>query len=78
MRLRPLLLNTHLVVGLVAALPLFCIGLTGAILVFENPIDDAINAKIAVVSHPPGATPLTLKALEDTLDRTYQGYRIVQ
>lgn len=78
MRLRPLLLNTHLVVGLVAALPLFCIGLTGAILVFENPIDDAINAKIAVVSHPPGATPLTLKALEDTLDRTYPGYRIVQ
>lgn len=78
MRLRPLLLNTHLVVGLVAALPLFCIGLTGAILVFENPIDDALNAKIAVVSHRPGAHPLTLKALQDTLARAYPGYRIVQ
>ncbi|HEX4632908.1 MAG TPA: PepSY-associated TM helix domain-containing protein, partial [Gemmatimonadales bacterium] len=78
MRLRPLLLNTHLVIGLVSALPLFCIGLTGAILVFENPIDDALNAKIAVVSRPTGANPLTLKALEDTLHRTYPGYRIVQ
>lgn len=78
MRLRTVLLNTHLVVGLVAALPLVCIGLTGAILVFENPINDALNAKMAVVSQPAGVNPLTLAALEDTIDRAHPGYRIVE
>jgi len=78
MRLRPLLLKTHLVVGLVAATPLFCIGLSGAILVFEDPLNDALNANLEVVARPPGASPLTLRALEDTLDRAYPGYRIVE
>ncbi|HKR56785.1 MAG TPA: PepSY-associated TM helix domain-containing protein [Gemmatimonadales bacterium] len=78
MRLRPLLLNTHLVVGLAAALPLFCIGLTGAILVFENPINDALNAKVTAVAPPAGAQPLSLRSLEDTIDRTQPGYRIVE
>lgn len=78
MRLRPLLLNTHLIVGLVAAVPLFCLGLTGAILVFENPINDALNAKMTMVTAPPGAAPLSLRALEDTLHRAYAGYRIVE
>jgi uncharacterized iron-regulated membrane protein len=78
MRLRPLLLNTHLVVGLVAAIPLCCLGLTGAILVFENPLNDALNAKMALVTPPPGVAPLSLRALEDTLDRAYPRYRIVE
>jgi uncharacterized iron-regulated membrane protein len=78
MRLRPLLLNTHLVVGLIAALPLLCLGLTGAILVFENPLNDAINAKMTLVTPPAGGTPLSLRALEDTVDRAYPRYRIVE
>lgn len=78
MRLRTVLLNTHLVLGLIAALPLISLGLTGAVLVFENPINDALNAKTDLVSHPPDAIPLSLNALEDTLDRVYPGYRIVQ
>jgi uncharacterized iron-regulated membrane protein len=78
MRPRTLLLNTHLVLGLVAAIPLFCLGVTGAILVFENPINDALNARIALVTRPPGALPLSLRALEDTIDRAYPGYRIVE
>ncbi|HEX4560726.1 MAG TPA: PepSY-associated TM helix domain-containing protein, partial [Gemmatimonadales bacterium] len=78
MRLRTVLLNTHLVLGLVAALPLICLGLTGAVLVFEEPINDALNAGSAVVARPLGASPLGLRALQDTLDRTYPGYRIVE
>ena len=78
MRLRTVLLNSHLVLGLVAALPLACLGLTGAVLVFENPLNDALNRTTAVVSPPAGANPLSLKALEDTIDRTYPGYRIVE
>lgn len=78
MRARAILLNTHLAVGLIAALPLFCIGLSGAVLAFEDPLNDALNAKIALVSPSPRARPLRLKALEDTIDRTYPGYRIAE
>lgn len=78
MRLRTLLLNTHLVVGLVAALPMICLGTTGAILVFENPISDALDRKTAVVSHAAGASPLSLRALEDTFDLAHPGYHIVE
>src|SRR5215472_3895736 len=77
MRLRPLLLNTHLIVGLVAAIPLFCLGVTGAILVFENPINDALDAKLTSVT-PAGRQPLSLQALQDTIDREHPAYRIVE
>ncbi|HYK10114.1 MAG TPA: PepSY-associated TM helix domain-containing protein [Gemmatimonadales bacterium] len=78
MRIRSVLLNTHLVVGLVAALPLVCLGLTGAILVFENPINDALNAKITAVRPTAGGRPLSLRSLEDSVTRTHPGYRVVE
>lgn len=78
MRARALLLKTHLVVGLVAALPLCSLGVTGAILVFENPIDDALNAELTRVRPPAGAHPLSLRSLEDTIARAHPGYRIVE
>ena len=77
MRLRPILLNTHLVVGLVAAIPLFCIGLSGALLVLEDPVTDALNPKLAV-QHTAGAQPLSMRALADTVGRAYPGYRLVE
>lgn len=48
-RLRTIWLKAHLWVGLVIALPLIVIALTGAALVFEGGIDRALNPRISYV-----------------------------
>jgi hypothetical protein len=45
-RFRNALLTTHLWAGLVAAPFLLVLGITGAEMVFENEINDALNAKV--------------------------------
>jgi uncharacterized iron-regulated membrane protein len=53
-KIRRLLLWTHLVVGLVAAIVLVLLGVTGAMMVFETEIDHALNSKLYYVT-PEGA-----------------------
>jgi uncharacterized iron-regulated membrane protein len=58
MSLRKLLLCLHLVTGLVAAIFLIILGVTGAIMVFEIPLDHALNAGLYRVT--PQGSPLPL------------------
>ena len=75
MQFRKALLTTHLWAGLLAAPFLLALGLTGAVMVFENEIDDALNAKLTRVTSSGAA--LSLAALESRIDSAYPGYRLV-
>ncbi len=75
MTFRKALLTTHLWAGLIAAPFLLVLGLTGAVMVFENEIDDAINAKVSRVATTGPA--LSLGELESRIDGLHPGYRIV-
>lgn len=55
---RKLLLNVHLWVGLAACLLLFMLGLTGAMLVFENNLDHVFNPSLSYVKPQPERLPL--------------------
>ncbi|HEY3901355.1 MAG TPA: PepSY-associated TM helix domain-containing protein [Chthoniobacter sp.] len=61
MSLRKFLLWLHLVVGLIAAVFLAILGFTGAAMVYEVPLDHALNAKlyhVAPQGHPLGLNEL--------------------
>ncbi len=60
MKLRRLLLYVHLIAGLVSALVLILLGVTGAIMVFETEIDYALNAKLYRLDHRYALTHWTL------------------
>ena len=62
--LRAALLKIHLWVGMAAALFLFALGLSGALLTFEDIIDPALNASAWYVK--PQSTPLKLKQITQT------------
>ncbi len=67
--LRAALLNIHLWVGMAAALFLFPLGLSGALLTFEDIIDPALNASAWYVR--PQGTPLKLTQITQTIRRTF-------
>jgi len=75
-KFRKLILNLHLWVGLAAAVLLLLIGGSGALLVFETQIDQALNPKLARVS--PTGTTLSLNELKIALERQYPGYRVLE
>lgn len=75
MRFRNSLVNVHLWVGMIAAPFLLVLGLTGAIMVFENEIADALDARLVRVQ--PTGPALSLTALEAKLSTAYPGYRLV-
>jgi len=72
--IRKLLLSLHLIAGLIAAAFLLVLGVTGSIMVFENEIDRALNAKLTWVT--PGPKRLSLTELKSTLERAYPGYQV--
>lgn len=74
-RIRNSLVTIHLWVGLVAAPFLFVLGLTGAVMVFENEIADALNARLVRVQ--PSGTALSPTALESRIQPEYPGYRLL-
>lgn len=76
MRIRSNLVTVHLWVGLIAAPFLFVLGLTGAIIVFENEIADAMDAKLVRV-HAAGPA-LSLGDLESRIRTSYPGYRLLR
>jgi len=73
MPIRKVILNLHLCAGLIAAVFLLLLGLSGSVLVFENQIDRAINGKLSWV--PPDSHNLSLADLKASLERGYPGYR---
>ncbi len=74
-RFRKVVLQLHLWIGIAAALFLLLAGASGALLVFETQIDQALNYKLAHVA-PSGPT-LSLTELKTALERQYPGYRVL-
>ena len=72
--MRKALLYLHLWTGLIAAIVLLLLGVTGALLAFENEIDHALNAKFAYVEVK--SQPLTLDAISEKLLAQYPGGKI--
>jgi len=72
---RSVMLNLHLWTGLAAALLLLLIGGSGALLVFETQIDQALNSKLAKVA--PSGKALSLNQLISLLERQYPGHRVL-
>lgn len=72
---RKMLLTLHLAIGLAGAPMLAVLGLTGAILVFEEPLDRLVNARLL---DAPGSGPLlSPAALEARLVPNYPNMRVV-
>ena len=61
--------------GIVAAVFLLLAGVSGALLVFEEQIDHALNPKLARVA--PAGTTLSLTQLKSALERQYPNYRVL-
>jgi len=74
MTFRKVILTLHLVGGLVAAIFLILLGLTGALLVFENEINHWLNPKLTEVQ--PVGERLSLNALTEKLERSHPGYKV--
>lgn len=63
------LLKVHLWVGMAAAFFLFALGLSGALLNFEDIIDPALNASAWYVK--PQGTPLKLAQITQTIQQAF-------
>lgn len=72
--MRKTLLYLHLCSGLIAAIFLLLLGVTGALMTFENEIDRSLNARLAYVQ--PRGQPLTLTAITRKLLQGYPRARI--
>jgi uncharacterized iron-regulated membrane protein len=66
---RAALLKVHLWVGMPAALFLFALGLSGALLTFEETIDAALNARVWYVK--PQGTPLKLTQITQAIRQAF-------
>lgn len=74
MSFRKFLLCIHLVAGLLAALLLLALGLSGAILVFENEIDASLNARLDRIQ--PAGERLPLNALVEKVEQAHPGAKV--
>lgn len=72
---RNLILNLHLWIGIAAALLLLLTGASGALLVFETQIDEALNPKLARVA--PSGRQLSLTELKSSLETQYPAARVL-
>lgn len=73
--MRKLLLKLHLWTGLAAALPLIIVGVTGALLVYGEEIDRAVDPQLFYVT--PGAERLPAQVLLDRVQAAYPTERFV-
>jgi uncharacterized iron-regulated membrane protein len=69
MSFRTLWLKAHLWVGLAIALPLVVVALSGAVLVFEDALDRALNPALSFVT--PGDRPLPLDEIVSRVKAAY-------
>ena len=72
--MRKALLYVHLWTGLTAAIFLLLLGVSGAIVAFEDELDRALNAKLSYVQ--PQGQPLRLEEIKQKLLAQYPGARI--
>jgi uncharacterized iron-regulated membrane protein len=72
--MKKLLLNLHLWAGLIAALFLLILGVSGALVAFEGEIDRALNPRLSYVQ--PQAQTLTLEGISKKLLAAYPGAKI--
>ncbi len=75
MKTRRILLQAHLILGCVAAPFLAVAGLTGAVLVFEDPLSFQLDRQLVEVAGT--AAPLTPAELSSRLEGAMPGYRVV-
>jgi uncharacterized iron-regulated membrane protein len=80
-RLRTVLFNIHLWLGLTAGAFIALLGITGAIMAFEPEIEHAEHPHLWYVAPAPGARPLTLAQISATISRafpadTITGYQV--
>lgn len=71
MRLRTVLFNIHLWLGLSAGAFIALLGITGAIMAFEPEIEHAEHPHLWYVTPAPAARPLTLAQISATVSRTF-------
>lgn len=76
MTARSTLLTIHLWIGIVAAPVLLVLGVTGALLVIENPISDRLDRRTAVVT-PGDGPPKSIGELVTALRRDMPGAELV-
>jgi len=74
-KFRKLILNLHLWIGLAAAILLLLVGASGALLVFEDQIDQALNPKLSRVV--PTGKVLSLAELQRSLESQYSGAHVL-
>lgn len=74
MNARKLILLLHRWIGLVTALALLAVGLSGALLVFERPIDRLLNRSLVKVT--PAGARLPLKEITRRMAEVYPQYHI--
>ena len=72
--MKKVILQLHLWVGLTAALLLLVLGVTGAMLVFEDQIDHWLNPQLSYVV--PSGAPLPLSTLEQAAGKAHPGYQV--
>ena len=71
MKLRPVLLTSHLIIGATLAPILVLLGITGAILAVQPELEDASNSLLTHLE--PGSSPLSLHDLTTRLQSHYPG-----
>src|SRR5882762_2006609 len=74
MQVRKILLTTHLCAGLIAAVFLIILGVTGSVMVFEEQIDHRLNSNLSYVQ--PGPHRLSLTELKTKLETANPGYHV--
>jgi uncharacterized iron-regulated membrane protein len=75
MQIRPAVLKIHRWLALAAMVPLILLGLTGAVLTFENELDHTLNPTLWSVA--PGGQRLEWQAVLDGVRRKYPSDRVV-
>ena len=73
--MRRLILNIHLVIGLVAGVFVILLGTTGSILAFETELDRFLYRDTSYVK--PGGKVLSLTEIGDAVSRKYPGEPVV-
>ena len=75
MNIRRVILTLHLWAGMLVAVFLFLLGITGSLMAFENEIDRALNPRLTWIQ--PGSSPLSLAELKTKLEAANPGYTLV-
>lgn len=74
--MRDLLLKVHLYIGLVAAVFLVLLGVSGAVIAFEDDLNRAMNSEMLKVQ--PAGQPMSWDALRSRVEQQEPGWKVVR